>query len=196
MSGLARRGDLVVDEMLFDRSWCRRLHRRCVDLPFERARVGPREASAVVRKAVRRSGVTGLPAQPRRELVSRLLLSARRWERHFGVCVDEVEEPALLRYRPDGRFAPHQDGCNAPEAEGWARRRELTVVVGLSPRSEFVGGALRVFANDGSEQLVEIVEGRTAIFPSDLLHEVTPLRKGVRFVVVTWLSRRELEAGL
>ena len=179
--------DVLVDDGLFEPEWCRELTYQAASARYELARVGARASTASVSSAVRRSAVSCLPERARIQFVSRLLLAARRFERHFGVIVSGVEEPALLRYRPGDHFAPHRDRCIEPGADEWARERELTVVVGLCARGSFGGGELLLHRSDGARTSIEVTEGRTIVFRAEQLHEVAVVTRGERRVVAAWL---------
>lgn len=64
--------------------------------------------------------------------------------------------------------------------------RKLSLVLQLSDPSEYEGGDLELFTN-ASIQQVDKTKGLIAIFPSFVLHRVTPVTKGVRKTLVTWI---------
>jgi PKHD-type hydroxylase len=64
--------------------------------------------------------------------------------------------------------------------------RKLTCVVQLSDPSEYEGGELQI--NNGNIVTVEKEEGTVIIFPSYLLHRVTPVTRGKRRSLVCWIE--------
>jgi PKHD-type hydroxylase len=65
--------------------------------------------------------------------------------------------------------------------------RKLSIVVQLSDPSEYEGGNLQV--NLGSEpQTISKDVGLVCVFPSFVLHRVTPVTSGVRRTLVAWLT--------
>jgi PKHD-type hydroxylase len=66
--------------------------------------------------------------------------------------------------------------------------RKLSVVVQLTDPSKYEGGELQ-FSMDGDKILVaEKEQGTVIIFPSYMRHRVTPVTKGRRHSLVTWIT--------
>jgi len=65
-------------------------------------------------------------------------------------------------------------------------RRKLSLVVQLSDPSEYEGGELQI--NVGHIVTLEKDKGTVLIFPSYLLHRVTPVTKGTRRSLVLWVD--------
>ena len=64
--------------------------------------------------------------------------------------------------------------------------RKLSLVCQLSDPSEYEGGELQI--NTGNVMVVEKEQGTVILFPSFLLHRVTPVTKGVRRSLVLWIE--------
>jgi len=64
--------------------------------------------------------------------------------------------------------------------------RKLSVVVFLSDNNEYTGG--KFYYNSGTEIEIEQKKRRLIIFPSYLLHKVTPIKSGTRRSLVTWVN--------
>lgn len=64
--------------------------------------------------------------------------------------------------------------------------RKLSVVVQLSDPSEYEGGDLEI--NNGKIVQVEKEKGTMILFPSYMLHRVTPVTKGTRRTLVAWIN--------
>lgn len=83
-----------------------------------------------------------------------------------------------------GRYDWHFDVGGAPLNCG----RKLSVSIQLSDPSEYEGGELQ-FSLDGDRIAVaEKMQGTMVIFPSYIKHRVTPVTKGVRRSLVTWIT--------
>ena len=65
-------------------------------------------------------------------------------------------------------------------------RRKLSLVCQLSDPSEYEGGDLQI--NTGNIETVKKEKGMIVIFPSYLLHRVTPVTKGTRRSLVLWIE--------
>lgn len=69
---------------------------------------------------------------------------------------------------------------------GTISRRKLSLVCQLSDPSEYEGGELQI--NTGGIVIPEKEKGTVILFPSYLLHRVTPVTKGTRRSLVLWIE--------
>lgn len=102
----------------------------------------------------------------------------------FGFDLDDFAESAqVARYGADrlGHFDWHADIGAGP----LAARRKLTVVVQLSDPAAYQGGTLEVRA-DSNVAVAEAVQGTATVFPSFVLHRVTPVTIGTRWSLTLW----------
>jgi predicted 2-oxoglutarate/Fe(II)-dependent dioxygenase YbiX len=112
----------------------------------------------------------------------------------FGLPVTGIEGPQFLRYGPGDFFLPHLDdgeGDDEPDRKERFPHRKVSLVVFLDDRAE--GGEL-VFTGlvpgdheAGWGLAVEREVGTLVAFPSSVMHEVRPVRKGERHTIVAWL---------
>lgn len=102
----------------------------------------------------------------------------------FGFDLDDFAESAqIARYGAErqGHFDWHSD-----IGEGrLAARRKLTIVVQLSPPDAYEGGALELRPS-AHVVTAEREQGSMTLFPSYLLHRVTPVTSGTRFSLTLW----------
>lgn len=106
---------------------------------------------------------------------------------------------SCFRFDLDGPPEPLQLGAYAANDSGhygWhidrgttepTRRRKLSVSILLSDPAEFMGGDLHLNAS-GQPFQVPRMRGQAAIFPSYILHRVTPVFRGARRSLVAWFS--------
>lgn len=66
--------------------------------------------------------------------------------------------------------------------------RKLSIIVQLSDPNEYEGGDLQIWVDRAEPVTVEKEKGTVIIFPSYLLHRVTPVTKGTRRSLVTWID--------
>ena len=116
----------------------------------------------------------------------------------LGVEVSAVQNPQFLVYREGDFFRRHRDSNPDPAAAKFARERQVSAVVFLNGESSepaaesYAGGALTLYglmedADGGSIGLPVTGEtGSLIAFPSDMLHEVTPVSRGERYTAVSW----------
>lgn len=70
---------------------------------------------------------------------------------------------------------------------GEISHRKLSISVQLSGSEEYEGGDLQFMINQNTVS-VPRTKGTVVIFPSFILHRVTPITQGLRQSVVAWLA--------
>lgn len=102
----------------------------------------------------------------------------------FGFdLADFAESAQIARYTAgrQGHFGWHSDiGKGA-----LAARRKLTVVVQLSDPADYDGGALELWP-DATPRAAAAERGSATVFPSFVLHRVTPVTRGTRHSLTLW----------
>ncbi len=131
-------------------------------------------------------------------VVDRLLSLLPEVTERLGVEVSEVQRPQFLQYREGDFFRRHRDSNQGAAAAKFARERRVSAVVFLNGESpdpapdSYGGGALTLYGlmDDGAGGAIGLpVTGETGsliAFPSDMVHEVTPVSHGERYTVVSW----------
>lgn len=102
----------------------------------------------------------------------------------FGFDLSDFAESAqIARYDAarQGHFTWHSDIGKT----GLAARRKLTVVVQLSDPSDYDGGTLELWP-DSHIRTGDTSRGTATIFPSFVLHRVTPVTRGTRHSLTLW----------
>jgi predicted 2-oxoglutarate/Fe(II)-dependent dioxygenase YbiX len=155
-------------------------------------------AGATPNPSVRRAWEIDLPTSVHDLLGARLEALRPAIETEFGLRLGAAEGWSALRYPSGGFYRPHRDRSSA-SASGAPHRRAVSVVVFVNGPDDaaapFEGGALRFYGliddpRAGGIGLDLIPEAGTLVaFPSDRLHEVTAVRSGERYSLVTWLER-------
>jgi PKHD-type hydroxylase len=82
---------------------------------------------------------------------------------------------------PSGKFQKHVDRYLNGEV------RKLSISIQLSNFDEYEGGELITY-EDGLGRKANKQQGNLIMFPSFILHEVTPITKGERNSLVIWVS--------
>ena len=161
----------------------------CADL-VELCSAGPMQEAGLVRGTVahqiRRAEVSWLDDLPGAswvmERMLRLVAEANR--ESFGFDLTEfAESPQVARYGAEraGHFDWHSDiGAGA-----LAAKRKLTVVVQLSRPDAYEGGVLELWP-DSQQRAMPKARGMAVVFPSFVLHRVTPVTAGERWSLTLW----------
>lgn len=150
----------------------------------------PARDAGLVRQArdhnLRRADLVWLDAVADTDWVmGRVIDLVRRVNRDvFDFEISEFAESAqVARYgaEREGHFDWHSD-----IGEGrLAARRKLTIVVQLSDPAAYAGGALQTMPGAGVLE-ADRRRGSAVLFPSFVLHRVTPVSEGVRHSLTVW----------
>ena len=142
-------------------------------------------SSEGVNKNVRRSQIQWLENTPETTWVfSRLADIASRLNSKFYrfdlTGFGEALQLTNYDQSEHGMYGWHQD-------YGAAISRKLSMVVQLTDPAQYEGGNLQVMTH-GDPQTVRKQRGLIAVFPSYVLHQVTPVTQGNRQSLVAWVS--------
>lgn len=104
-------------------------------------------------------------------------------EKHYKFDLFGLSEGfQFTRYvHPEGKYGKHIDCCY----NGIIRK--LSISIQLSDPSEYEGGDFNFHFSDIPET-AERELGNAIIFPSYMLHEVTPVTSGTRYSLVAWVT--------
>ena len=103
-----------------------------------------------------------------------------------------VAPPMLTRYRHGHAYGLHSDAAFMPIGER-PLRSDLSCTIFVSPPESYQGGVLTVQL--GAQRVpLRGAAGTAVIYPSDTLHEVTPVTAGERVVGLTFIESRIADA--
>ena len=71
--------------------------------------------------------------------------------------------------------------------------RKLSISIQLTDPKEYEGGELKLYDGEEDGTLMDKTQGTLIIFPSYILHEVTPITKGERNSLVTWVTGKQFK---
>ena len=91
------------------------------------------------------------------------------------------------RYVSGHRYGAHTDDACMQDEHGWPLRTDLSFTLFLSDPNDYDGGALKFFEGT-SERSYRPAAGSAVLYPTGLIHEVTPVTNGVRLACVGWLQ--------
>jgi len=103
-------------------------------------------------------------------------------ERKIDYQIRRIESINLLKYKEGGFYKKHQDS-------GYNTHRELSAIIFLN--NNYDGGHLQFFGKNGKDIILDIKPelGKIVLWPSNFMfpHQATPVIKGTRFTIVTWM---------
>jgi PKHD-type hydroxylase len=101
----------------------------------------------------------------------------------YGFC----EDIQFTEYGPKGdHYKQHMDKVL------YGTSRKLSIVVQLTDPKEYKGGELQIFEG-GEPVVVTKQQGMATFFPSYMLHQVTPVTKGMRHTLVMWIAGKNFK---
>jgi len=134
---------------------------------------------------VRKSSVKWLPHDERwswltDKIISLVLDANKIWAFDLHSIIDDIQ---YTEYDGEGgHYDWHID--IGPDN---ISHRKISIVIQLSDENDYVGGDLELMTGNG-HSVVPRGKGNVAIFPSFLLHRVTPLTSGNRKSLVLWVG--------
>jgi len=151
----------------------------------QNAFVGRGDDTSNVDKDIRRSQVSWLKNNSKNEWVFERLsnIVSKINAEYFRLditCFGEDLQLTNYNHSEKGMYGWHQD-------YGTGISRKISVVVQLTDPSEYEGGNLQIMTT-GDPSTVSKQRGLIAIFPSYVLHQVTPVTQGSRQSLVAWVS--------
>lgn len=160
-----------------------------IDWLQQKAREANQEATVFgdnLNTDVRRAKLNWLPANDETRWVYEKLshIASRLNQDYFGFDLTGFgEHIQMTNYSSEnqGEYKLHQD------FGGDRASRKLSMVMQLSDPSEYHGGELQIIKN-GQLTPMEKTRGLIIAFPAWTLHQVTPVIKGSRQSLVTWIS--------
>ena len=191
---------LYVVRDFFERDLCDRLRAEARAAAANPATVRKRGTEYEVNEQLRRTQLARVPEATEALVEQRLLRLKDALERHFGVTTTGIRWPQFLVYREGDFFGPHADSSTDANAPPVATRRRVSIVIFLNAEGDrpgedsYAGGSLTFYglmndpraADRGFPVTAEA--GLLVAFPSQYVHSVTPVTRGVRFTIVSWLE--------
>ena len=109
--------------------------------------------------------------------------------KNFDLQLKFVEDLQFSEYSEEkgGFYSKHRDDGNKKSLDNYVDIRKLSFTIQLTDDKEYEGGEL-IFHIDDEEKKAPKSKGTIVFFESDIVHEVTPVTKGVRHSLVSWVQ--------
>lgn len=128
------------------------------------------------------------PSQPDAQRASNIAGAAiaRNQEIANFVFPKRIAAPLLARYEPGMKYGAHADAPFLPLPNG-PLRSDVSGTIWIADPSTYDGGELTIHL--GTEKVsVKGEPGAMVVYPSTTLHEVTPVTRGQRLVMITFIE--------
>jgi len=133
-------------------------------------------------KSIRKTQAVGLKVQDEEEIYNKCIQTANLVNLEtWGYELSSSDQIQFLKYNIGGHYNWHLD-----IGSGDHMYRKLSFVLPLSEPDSYEGGEL-VLKPNFQEKSIPLEQGKMIIFPSFILHKVTPVTSGTRYMLVGWL---------
>lgn len=144
------------------------------------------EAGTDINSDMRKTSIIWMHPKDIVSCVSQAHVVTSNMESGWSYVLSAVGDTQIGRYGNGGHYAEHVDTM-VPDSNN--QQRKLTAVVLLNDSTEYSGGDLQIRGLDGAWVGGILKDaGDMVIFPSYLLHKVTPVLEGTRYTAVTWAT--------
>ena len=128
------------------------------------------------------------------EHITGMLLQALRRNERFlsAVYPKQLHSLLVLRYREGMHYGPHVDRALMGEATVW--RTDVSLTLFLNEPNEYGGGELAMESGSGAF-LVKLAARGLVCYPTGQTHQVLPVTRGERLVVVAWIQSHVRDEG-
>lgn len=109
---------------------------------------------------------------------------------NFDLQLKFVEDLQFSEYneKNNGFYAKHNDCGRTGSLQNFVDIRKLSFTIQLTDESEYVGGELILYPGGVEKVVAPKKKGTILFFESHINHEVTPVTKGVRHSLVSWVQ--------
>ena len=120
--------------------------------------------------------------------INRIVMSALGHNADFksAALPHRMADFILARYQPGMTYGDHVDDPIMGSA-GPRFRSDVSMTLFLSPPESYDGGELVIRSAFG-DRMVKLAAGDAVVYPSSSVHQVAPVTRGERLVILTWIQ--------
>jgi len=120
--------------------------------------------------------------------INRIVMSALGHNADFksAALPHRMADFIVARYQPGMTYGDHVDDPIMGSA-GPRFRSDVSMTLFLSPPESYDGGELVIRSAFGDRQ-VKLAAGDAVVYPSSSVHQVAPVTRGERLVILTWIQ--------
>ncbi len=172
---------MVIKDPLFTKEECELLIKTYSN-DLKTAKVGKGKQRSSIRKTI---GV-GLEVEDTRDIYDKCVQSAAfANSQYWGFDIASSDQLQLLKYTKGSHYDWHLD-----IGSGAHINRKLSFIVPLSSPDDYEGGELIVKAGP-KDTTLSLEQGKMILFPSFILHKVSRVLSGERYVLVGWFKGKQ-----
>ena len=137
---------------------------------------------------IRKSRIKWLPQDSRFEWLYDLMIpmaqeaNRERWGFEIHSVLEQIQYTEYLA-EDAGHYTWHQD--IGPDN---VSKRKISITIQLSDSGEYEGGDLQIWRGGDAYDNCPRGIGAAVLFPSYMMHRVTPITKGIRKSLVLWIG--------
>ena len=120
--------------------------------------------------------------------INRIVMSALGHNADFksAALPHRMADFIVARYQPGMTYGDHVDDPIMGSA-GPRFRSDVSMTLFLSPPESYDGGELVIRSAFG-DRMVKLAAGDAVVYPSSSVHQVAPVTRGERLVILTWIQ--------
>jgi len=161
------------------------IYTNVANIPFQNAFTGD---TSIENTAIRSSSIKWIPPNEEwswlYDKMMNMVIEANNalWNFNLYTILDNIQ---YTEYHADknGHYTWHQD-----IGPGHLSKRKVSITVQLSGPDEYTGGDLEYWRGGGNVEKAPKDKGVVFIFPSFMMHRVTPVETGIRRSFVLWVG--------
>ena len=166
---------------------------------FEKAKINTEEGSGSVSRVNNKTRKTNIHWNNDQDLYDMAFHYMRGANKKSGwnLQVDAAESFQIGQYSTGGHYNWHVDGLGSETLDEPnnkllnGKTRKISMVVWLN--EDFKGGDFQFHSSHLKNNVFKVKQGSIIMFPSWVMHRVTPVKEGTRYSMVSWFLGKPIQ---